>query len=257
MRRCAARARGRSRPGCSPVVLCGVAPAWAAAVRVRAPRGGVVVQNASGLRPVRKGRRGGGPKCVSVWRFWPDPGDFGQTQTHFGPGARKDPGSARDSDAFWTTRPPGDRIVGTPTGCSARPPSHRAPGAAGRPTARPFPPAGTLSGCVCGSGKRAAPGGALRRGFPSGGASPGAPDPYTEKGPGLVGVDEARAFGASAPPTRSPERRSRRTPGRSRPASSPAPRGRDRWRRRRTAGPCRPCAAPGNPSSSPRPSCPG
>lgn len=233
---------------CACLSCCGSCP--------RSP-GWVVVQNASGLRPVRKGRRGGGPKCVSVWRFWPDPGDFGQTQTHFGPGARKDPGSARDSDAFWTTRPPGDRIVGTPTGCSARPPSHRAPGAAGRPTARPFPPAGTLSGCVCGSGKRAAPGGALRRGFPSGGASPGAPDPYTEKGPGLVGVDEARAFGASAPPTRSPERRSRRTPGRSRPASSPAPRGRDRWRRRRTAGPCRPCAAPGNPSSSPRPSCPG
>ena len=168
---------------CSPVVLCGVAPAWAAAVRVRAPRGGVVVQNASGLRPVRKGRRGGGPKCVSVWRFWPDPGDFGQTQTHFGPGARKDPGSARDSEAFWTTRPPGDRIVGTPTGCSARPPSHRAPGAAERPTARPIPPAGTLPGCACGSGKRTAPGGALQRGFPSGGASPGAPDPQYRKGP--------------------------------------------------------------------------
>ena len=68
------------------------------------PQGAVVVQNASGFRCFRRTQHGGGPKCVSVRRFWRDPGDFGQTQTHFGPRTRKDPGSARDSDAFRTTK---------------------------------------------------------------------------------------------------------------------------------------------------------
>ena len=76
------------------------------------PQGAVVVQNASGFRCFRRAQRGGGPKCVSVRRIWPDPGKFGQTQTHFGPGVRKDPGSARDSDAFRTTEQPGNRATG-------------------------------------------------------------------------------------------------------------------------------------------------
>ena len=75
------------------------------------PQGTVVVQNASGFRCFRRAQRGGGPKCVSVRRIWPDPGKFGQTQTHFGPGVRKDPGSARDSDAFRTTEQPGIRAT--------------------------------------------------------------------------------------------------------------------------------------------------
>ena len=71
----------------------------------RPPQGAVVVQNASGFRCFRRAQHGGGPKCVSVRRIWPDSGEFGQTQTHFGPRTRKDPGSARDSDAFRTTGP--------------------------------------------------------------------------------------------------------------------------------------------------------
>ena len=100
----------------------------------RPPQGAVVVQNASGFRCFRRAQRGGGPKCVSVRRIWPDPGKFGQTQTHFGPGVRKDPGSARDSDAFRTTEQPGNRATGQPGHCPGRP---RTPGrrAAGRSNA--------------------------------------------------------------------------------------------------------------------------
>ena len=179
-----------------------------------------------------------------------------------------------DSDAFWTRRPERPRIRPR----LRRLLDHQADGRPGRWDTNSLfrkatVPPGSRGGWAADSAPYSACGDSAglrmrvwqedRAGWsppariPQRGASPGAPDPHTEKGPGLVGMDEAGALGASAPPTRSPERRSRRTPGRSRPASSPAPRGRDRWRRRRTAAPCRPCAAPGSPSSSPRPSCPG
>ena len=189
----------------------------------------------------------------------PDPPE---TQTHFGPPSR------------WTIRLLGHQAVvpqgPLPTGLSGRLGDHQALWERSKAAAPPgswgswaadsasFPPAGTLPGCVCGSGKRTGPGRALQCGFPSRGASPWDLDPHIEKAPVPSNhINGTGAFGALAPPTRSPERRRRRPPGRPRPASSPAPRGRARWRRRRTAGSCRPCAAPGNPSSSPRPSCPG
>ena len=100
--------------------------------------GGLVVQNASGFRCFRRTQHEGGPKCVSVRRFWRDPGDFGQTQTHFGPGVRKDPESARDSDAFRTTKQLNHRATGAglapavadPGHCPGRPrtPGRRAAG---------------------------------------------------------------------------------------------------------------------------------
>ena len=100
------------------------------------PQGAVVVQNASGFRCFRRTQHEGGPKCVSVRRFWPDSCDFGQTQTHFGPRTRKDPGSARDSDAFRTTKQLNHRatgaglapVVADPGRCPARPPGRRATG---------------------------------------------------------------------------------------------------------------------------------
>ena len=105
------------------------------------PQGAVVVQNASGFRCFRRAQHGGGPKCVSVRRFWPDSCDFGQTQTHFGPRTRKDPGSARDSDAFRTTKQLNHRatgaglapVVADPDRCPARPPGRRAAGRSNAP----------------------------------------------------------------------------------------------------------------------------
>ncbi|ERH33342.1 hypothetical protein HMPREF1550_00590 [Actinomyces sp. oral taxon 877 str. F0543] len=77
-----------------------------------------MVQNPSEFRPVQAAWRGGGPKCVSVSRLEPDPGEFGQTQTHFGPCARPAPVRAWNSDAFRTSRqatgprPPRARALG-------------------------------------------------------------------------------------------------------------------------------------------------
>ena len=93
------------------------------------PQGAVVVQNASGFRCFRRTQHEGGPKCVSVRRFWPDSCDFGQTQTHFGPRTWKDPGSTRDSDAFRTTKQLNHRTTGAglapavadPGSCPANP----------------------------------------------------------------------------------------------------------------------------------------
>ena len=191
-------------------------------------------------------------------------GGFGQIQAISGRLRRiLDQAPGKTPDPPETQRPfgpPGRRVTGSLGHQLVVPQGHRPTGLPGRLGGRQRALFRLRGLCrVAYAGLARGP----RRVEPSGADSPAGEPPRglrthnTEKGPGLVGMDEAGALGASAPPTRSPERRSRRTPGRSRPASSPAPRGRDRWRRRRTAGPCRPCAVPGSPSSSPRPSCPG
>ncbi len=200
----------------------------------------------------------------------PDPPE---TQTHFGPPSRrttKQPDhQAAGRSGCWGTKPlfrkapspPGSRggwAITKRCGSAARPLPHRAPGAAGRPIARPFRLRALCRVAYAGLARGSRQVEHSSADSPAGEPPRGIWTRISKKAPVPSNhINGTGAFGALAPPTRSPERRRRRPPGRPRPASSPAPRGRARWRRRRTAGSCRPCAAPGNPSSSPRPSCPG
>ena len=263
------RERGGSLPHEARTADCSRAPppARAAAVRVRAPqgrggpRGGVVKMRLS--LTVLAGFRRFRADSDAFWTRRPE-------RPRIRPRLRRiSDHQAAGRSGCWGTKPlfrkapspPGSRggwAITKRCGTAARPPPHRAPGAAGRPIARPFRLRAlcrvAYAGLARGPGRvehssADSPAGEPPRGIWTR-ISKKAPVPSNH-------INGTGAFGALAPPTRSPERRRRRPPGRPRPASSPAPRGRARWRRRRTAGSCRPCAAPGNPSSSPRPSCPG